>query len=325
MSENSSESVKPRRRGGGLVLLLLVLALLAALAGGGWYGWQYYQRLTEQARDYRNQLAELQDELSTLRGEHEKQLSSLREDLEEVRSEAAARREELQALRSGGQTTWLLNEAESLASLAQQRLLLSGDRAAAERLLEAADRVLARIEDPEVTPVREALAADLEKVRGARQVDTTGLVLRLGGLRSLVTELAVPAGARGDGESDPQADPEEADNWWQRLPLTIRRHDEALPLPLDDTRASLVRLQLFNELQRAQLAVMQSRPELYRDAVDSMLAVVEAWFPADRPRVKQLNQALTELRQAPVEQALPEIGGGLQAIRGLIGERGDDS
>jgi len=325
MSENPSESVTPRRRRGGGLVLLLLLVVLAALAGGGWYGWQHYQRLSDQARDYRNQLAELQQELNALRGEHGKQLSSLREDLKAVRSEAATRRQDLQALRSGGQTTWLLNEAESLASLAQQRLLLSGDRAAAERLLEAADRVLARIEDPQVTPVREALAADLEKVRGARQVDTTGLVLRLGGLRSVVTELAVPAGARGDGASARRADPEESDNWWQRLPLTVRRHDQPLPLPLDDTRASLVRLQLVNELHRAQLAVMQSRPELYRDAVDSMLAVTEAWFPADRPRVKQFRQALTELRKAPVEQAMPEIGGGLGAIRGLIGARGDDA
>ena len=325
MSENPSESVTPRRRGGGLVLLFVVLALVAALAGGGWYGWQHYQRLTERAEDYRNQLAGLQQELNTLRGEHGKQLSSLREDLQQVRSEAAARREELQALRAGGQTTWLLNEAESLASLAQQRLLLSGDRAAAERLLEAADRVLARIEDPEVTPVREALAADLEKVRGARQVDTTGLVLRLGGLRSLVAELAVPAGARGDGESAPSPDTEKTTTWWQRLPLTVRRHDEPLPLPLDDTRASLVRLQLLNELQRAQLAVMQSRPELYRDALGAMSTVIDAWCPAERPRVQQLRQALSELREAPVEQALPEIGGGLRAIRGLIGQRGDDA
>lgn len=324
MSDNASESVRPRRRGGGLVVLLLLLAVLAALAGGGWYGWQYYQRLTERARDYSNQLAELQSELRGLRDEYEQQLSSLREELRDVRGEAAARREELQALRSGGQTTWLLNEAESLASLAQQRLLLSGDRAAAERLLEAADRVLARIDDPEVTPVREALAADLEKVRGARQVDTTGLVLRLGGLRSLVEELAVPAGARG-ADAAPASEPEEAGNWWQRLPLTVRRHDEPLPLPLDDTGASLVRLQLFNELQRAQLAVMQSRPELYRDAIEAMGAVLQAWFPADRPRVRQLNQALSELREAPVEQALPEIGGGLRAIRGLIGKRGDES
>lgn len=324
MSENASETVKPRRRGGGPGLLVLVLALVAVLAGGGWYGWQHYQRLTERAADVRTELTRVQSELQALRDDHEKQVSSLRGALEDVRSQAAARRQQLQALRSGGQTTWLLNEAESLASLAQQRLLLSGDRAAAERLLEAADRVLDRIEDPAVTPVREALATDLEKVRGARQVDTTGLVLRLGGLRSVVAELAVPAGARGD-DSAPASEPAQAGNWWQRLPLRVRRHDEALPLPLDDTRASLVRLQLFNELQRAQLAVMQARPELYRDAVDAARAVVDAWFPADRPRVQQLHQALTELRKEPVEQALPEIGDGLRALRGLISERGADA
>ncbi len=323
MSENAS-AVKPRRRGGGLVLLLVVLAFLAALAGGGWYGWQQYQRLTERTQDLRTELTAVRDQLQALRGDQEKQLSSLRGDLKDVQGEVAARRQELRALRSGGQTTWLLNEAESLASLAQQRLLLSGDRAAAERLLEAADRVLARIEDPQVTPVREALAADLEKVRGARQVDATGLVLRLGGLRSLVAKLTVPAGTRG-ADSSPASEVQESANWWQRLPFTVRRHDQPLPLPLDDTRASLVRLQLFNELQRAQLAVMQARPKLYRDAVEATLAVLYTWFPADRRRVQQLKQALTELRQASVEQALPEIGGGLRALRGLIGERGEDS
>jgi uncharacterized protein HemX len=105
----------------------------------------------------------------------------------------------------------------------------------------------------------------------------------------------------------------------------VRRHDEPLPLPLDDQRASLVRLQLLNGLQQAQLALMQSRPEVYRDAIGTMHSVLEAWFPADRPRVAQLRQALEELRQAPVDQALPEIGAGLKAIRALQRERGSES
>jgi len=306
-------------------MLLLMLVMAAALAAGGWYGWQRYQQWQQQLQAQQDQLSSLRADVQQGRERRDEQLATLREDVEQMRAQAAARRKELQNLRAGGQTTWLLNEAESLASLAQQRLLLSGDRAAAERLLEAADRVLARIDEPGLTPVRRALAADLEKVRGARQVDTTGLVLRLGGLRSLVQELAVPAGARGGDEAAPEAESDAAPSWWQRLPITVRRHDEPLPLPLDDTRASLVRLQLFNGVQRAQLALMQSRPRLYRDAVDEMLSVLGSWFPADRPRVAQLRQALEELRQAPVDQALPDIGDGLDALRGYVARRGDDA
>lgn len=307
-----------RRRGGGLIGLLI----LALLAGGGWYGWRFYQTLRAETASNEQQLAETREALTALRSDNDERLDALREDLDAARAELAARRQAMQEMRTGGQTTWLLNEAEALASLAQQRLLLSADLAAAERLLKAADRVLARVEDAQVVTVREALATDLEKLRGAQRVDITGLILRLGALRPLVAELAVPAGQRS-GEA-PVSDEADRD-WWsslvEHLPITVKRHGDPVPLPLDEEQASLVRLHLLNDLQKAQLALMQSRPEVYRRALDGAADTLNTWFAADAPRTAQLLASLAELREAPVDQALPDIGDGLAAIRGLIGDR----
>lgn len=326
-SDNTLEQPAPapaparRRRGGGLTLLLM-LVLLAGAAGGGWYGWQFYQHQQAQTASNEQQLKDMRAELTALRSDNEERLDELGEELDETRGELAARRQAMQEMRSGGQTTWLLNEAEALASLAQQRLLLSADLAAAERLLKAADQVLARVEDAQVVSAREALATDLEKLRGAQRVDITGLILRLGALRPLVADLAVPAARRSEDAPAPE---QQDAGWWTRLveqlPVTVQRHDDAVPLPLDQEQASLVRLHLLNDLQKAQLALMQSRPEVYRQALEGASDTLNTWFAPQAPRTAQLLSAIDELREAPVDQALPEIGNGLDAIRGLIGDR----
>ena len=219
-------------------------------------------------------------------------------------------------MRQGGQRLWLINEAESLAALAGQRLMLTGDAEAARRLLQAADQTLARLDDPQALPARKALAVDIEKLNGARQVDVEAMVLRLGALQALIPELAVP-----ERQAPPAEDTEQDAGWWQRLlnhlPVTVRRHEGEVPLPLTETQASTVRLTLDASLQQAQLALMQRRVQAYRQALDNAAAMLNQWFQEDQGRVRQMRAALEELGGQQVEQALPEIGAGLDAVRGL--------
>jgi uroporphyrin-3 C-methyltransferase len=225
-------------------------------------------------------------------------------------------------LKSGGQRLWLINEARALASLASQRLLLTQDALAARRLLKAADETLARLDDPAVLPARKALALDMETLSGASQVDVQGMVLRLGALRELVAELAVPAEA-----SPPERDTPDVDQpWWQdvldRMPVTVRRHEGAVPLPLSGEQASLVRLTLDGSLQQAQLALMQGRAEAYGQAVENARSTLEQWFRDDDPRAAQMQATLKEMGGASVAQALPQIGNGLAAIEALKRKEG---
>ncbi|MCC1497411.1 uroporphyrinogen-III C-methyltransferase [Alcanivorax sp. 1008] len=297
---------------------LLVLLLLVAAGGAGWFGWQW---LNTSAADVDELLVEI-DRLTLVqqeqREQYDDQVLLLAERLNGIDRMLEERDRQLQEMQQGGMRQWLVGEAEALASLAGQRLLLTADLAATRRLLEGADATLARISDPQTLTARRALATDIEAVRGAEQVDIPALVLRLAALQELVDELAVPA-----LPVQPQADQALPDDalWWQRLvhslPIRIQHDEQAAPLPLDATQAALLRLALDGSLQQAQLALMQARPQVYDAALDQADRLIRSRFAGNDSRARHLLASLADLRDQAVHQALPEIGSGLAAIRAL--------
>ena len=310
-----TKTSSPLMQGGAALVNLLMLVCLAALLGAGWMGWQKWQVWQAQSARQSEQLAQLQDTLGDLQAQRQAQAKQL-DNLEARLSETTGA---LDQLRTGGQRDWLLNEAASLASLAQQRLLLTGDIDAADRLLAAADQVLARADDPAMLPARRALAKDRQALEGARQVDTPGLVLKLAALQERVAALTV---TRAPAPALDKPAPAEGD-WWDalvaRLPVQVRQHDTAVPLPLNESQASLLRLTLNALLEQAQLALLQGRHGVYREALTQARAILADWFAADHPVARELDSTLANLAEEPVEQALPEIGSGLSALRQLQG------
>lgn len=310
----------PRRQHGAALVNFLLLLIAAAVVAGGWFGWQQLTALQQQNHALQQQL----DRVAQQQGERGEQQATrdaeMQARVDAIEIEQAARSELLDNLQRGGQRNWLLNEAEALANLAQQRLLLTADLAAAERLLLASDQTLARLHDSRVLPARKALAQDLDAVRAAQQVDVQALVLQLGALQQRVATLAMPVTAQQ--RSVAEKTPPDADaGWWQtllyNLPVTVRREQAALPLPLDASQASSLRLYLDNCLQQAQLSLLQGKPESYRQALGAMQSALSAWLTEDSADSKHLQASIDGLLQQDVEQALPEIGGGLAAIRGL--------
>ncbi|ERS13837.1 uroporphyrinogen-III C-methyltransferase [Alloalcanivorax xenomutans] len=316
------------QRGLALWPLIILLIVIAALAGAGWWGWQQWQILEGQRSGLEQQVAGLEKRLDQQGEESREQrqaLAALRHTQEETEARMARDREKLNDMSQGGQRLWLITEAESLASLASQRLLLTGDAEAARRLLKAADETLARLDDPQTLPARRALAADMEALNAALQMDVQALVLRLGALRERVEELAVPLRERPQNSNtgDDNAKP----SWWQQflshLPVNIRHHDDAEPLPMTQSEAALVRLSINTSLQQAQLALLQGRAESYGQALNQARATITQWFRGDNPATRHLLSALDELDEEAVSQALPDIGGGLAAIRELKRKEGD--
>jgi uroporphyrin-III C-methyltransferase len=310
------------QHGGALPWFLLFVLLLAALAGG-WHGWQAMEH--SQAAQGKTTLqldSLLQAHEESVRAQQQ-QANLLQERLNTVERMLDDRDRQLKAMQEGGQRNWLLGEAEALAALAGQRLLLTADLAATRRLLESADKTLARINDPEVVTARRALAEDIEAVRGAEHVDVVALVLRLAAMQSLVAELAVPVVAEEPRAVVPLT---EDALWWQRilhsLPINIQRQQDT-PLPLDQQQAALLRLALDNSLQQAQMALLQGRAAVYHSALDQAEALIRSRFAPGDPRARHVLASLTELKEEAVHQALPDIGEGLAAIRQLKAGRAD--
>lgn len=307
-----------RMRGAAMLTFLLVLVL----AGAGvalWYGWQALQTqqslnqtLQQQISDLQSAQTRFQEDSAAEQTAGDSRLAALEQRLQE---NAATLRD----MAAGGQRNWLLNEADALASLAQERLLLTADLQAAERLLAAADATLARSNDAAVIPARRALAKDMEALEAARQVDVPALVLRLGALAGRIPD-DINSGAEASAQEFSNRAVQVEGDWWDqllaRLPIAVTR-SEVITRPLDADQATLVRLQLQTSLQQAQLALLQGRADVYKTALAQAQDLLDAWYPQGHSGVAALREGITGLAAAPVEQALPDIGAGLAAIRDL--------
>lgn len=311
--------------GGALVALLLLLCV-AAVAGMGWFGWQQWQVMQQREQQTADSIQALTDQVAQLQQARQQQL----EQMQAVEQQQTAQFLALEAVRGGGQQDWLINEAIALASLAQQRLLLTADIEAADRLLAAADEVLQRVAPEKVLPARRALAADRQVLAAAQQVDLSALVLKVAALDDTVnrltqTRVALTLVAQTPDDmatiaTNPAAAEPDA-SWWQRLldglPVKVSVSEQAQPLPLDEAQASLLRLTLNALLEQAQLALLQRRESVFNQSIEQVQSLVDSWYADTHPVAAELNAAMESLRQTPINQALPEIGAGLQALNAM--------
>lgn len=313
-----------RRQRGATLPSFLLLLLLAALLAGGWFGWQQLEHLRSDNQRLQGRLSDLEQRQQQRLDQLAAEDTGIGERLETIETEQRARAEVLDNLQRGGQRNWLLNEAEALASLAQQRLLLTADLDAAERLLLAADKTLARLHDGNVLPARQALARDLDALRAAQQVDVQALVMQLGALQQRLATLAIPVAAQARTLEDNKTPPPADAGWWQSLlhtlPVTVRRQEAPLPLPLDAHQASSVRLYMDNCLQQAQLSLLQGKPDSYQQALAALRDALATWLVSDSAETRHLLASVDALQRQSVQQALPDIGAGLAGIRSLQAE-----
>lgn len=303
----------------GMKLLKWLLVLL--ILGAGWLAWQQWQELKSGLMEARQNLEQLQ----RLQSEDRQQLGdagkAMQQNLTSLQEQVLLHGQKLATLDEGGSRLWYLHEARSLASLAQQRLLLTADLSATKKLLEASDAVLAHLDEPSILPARRALAGDIERVQAAQQIDTNAVLLRLGALVDLTQTLSLPEDSEQAGSFTSVDDSESSSWWWgllSRLPLSIRRSDDPLPLPLAPAQLAQVRLSLGMSLQEAQLAMLQGRPDVFRQALSQAENLLNSWFASGDPQVTSLLSALAELRKINVQQALPKIGAGFEAIDALL-------
>lgn len=297
---------------------MVLLLLLLLLAGSGYFGWQWWQSLQHNQGAWRGAVSELQSSHSRMMSQMESERAYQSQRLDELESELADREQMLLAMRDGGQQYWLINEAISLASLAEQQLMLTADADASARLLHAADEVLARSDDAAMLPLREALAADIASLNAAGRVDVTGLLLRLGALQRQVPGMTMPERHRGAAPDEVVEDDPDASGWERllaRLPVRVRTHEGRAPVPLDAESRQLLRLALESTLQEARLSLLQGRSEVFEDALNRADALAAEWFSEYDPAVTAFREALNEMAQVPVARAMPDIGGGLAALK----------
>jgi len=322
---------------------LVVLVLLAAAGYGLWHGWQWgagaleavsaqqelMTRLGREVQGLRAQADELasrQTDLAQAVQRNGQQLSSVDGRLQDS-DEAVAR---LSDTVEGGRVRVQLAAVEQLLLMANDRLLLAHDAASALRALDLADQRLARLSDPRLHGVREALS--IERAALTRMVlpDTTGFALALGDIQKRAATLPLRVRVPGHFETPADVAPAEpAPSWWARTAaalrgalasiFALRRDERGAPRLLAPDEAALVGRILELKLEGARLALLARDGLAFRELTGSAHAWLAQHYDPQDAEVKLALAELERLGGQSLAPAPPDISRSLALLRAHLG------
>jgi uroporphyrin-3 C-methyltransferase len=310
------------RRGGGTLAIALLLALLA-LGGSGYVGWQQWQQQRQTRADSQT-LSAVQGRLATLEEERAGERQRLGDAIQQERS----LREEVQglALRSRAlegavaklseQTlsthdAMLLDEAESLLRMGQQRYQLFHDAAGAASALALADQALAALNDNAYAEVRQSLKAERAALSKSQPAGEQTALGTLSQLRDALASLPLkPLDHLADAGTP---------GVWARIQaalagvITVRR-DNGAPLAVADARFARELVAL--ELAQAQAALLAHDDTSYAAAIARAQAGLGAQFDINAAPVAEASAQLAVLATQQPHDAVA-LGATLTQLRNL--------
>ena len=352
---------KPKSKKGGRfvwVLLILVIGLFGIAGGLGYFtytGWQKAQQISIAQQASLQQLEQslsqvqaknqsLQSSLNSEKQAAQKQQSALASRLQVAEKRIIAQNKRLQSMSSTSRDDWLLAEAEYLLKLANQRVLIEREAESAVGLLDEADAILRDMVDPDLFPLRKAIAQDLAALRLSKSIDVEGLYLSLLALAQQIDALPtrpepkLGADVAEDDTVDTSALLEaNVDHWWSVPFASFKRfvdtflnqikvtpHEESgRPVVLMQPQTHLyLKQNLRMQLERAQLALLREQQKIYSESLSQAAFWVREYFPKSEQTQTFIGE-LQKLETEMVVKQLPDISGSWELLNTYIQELHD--
>ena len=317
---------------------LAVLALLFGLGGLGAGVWGVLQiqaagdSSAQQQQQLSSMLANTQavnEREQQLRAQIEKmpsatQLQQGRELLASVQAEQQLLSQRLETILGASRQDWRLAEAEHLLRMASLRLSALHDTHSASFLLQAADHILMEQNDPAAFAAREQLARSITALRSSGSLDRTGLFVKLGALYQQANQLTALAPGFTAGKAAATASPSRWEAWWDNISRYVRidfnASEQVQPL-LAGQSLTQVRLAIGLALEQAQWAALNGAEEVYQQALQQAVDILDAHFSAKDPNVAGLRTQISELHEQKVRQELPDLSAALTTLQAYINKR----
>lgn len=340
--KNKTQPSKPTKSassGKGLAVLAL-LCSIGALGAGGWSVWHIQNTESLSAQQQKN-LSAIQTQISDLT-QREQQLTSKiaqmpttnqlqqgRDLFANVQAEQQLLAQRLETILGASRQDWRLAEAEHLLRMASLRLSALHDTNSARFLLEAADHILMEQDDPAAFAAREQLAHSIVALKSSGSLDRTGLFVQLGALYQQANQLThlAPEFTRGQGQQAEVASGDGAGRWaqwWEQISRYLRvdfnASEQVQPL-LAGQSLTQVRLALGLALEQAQWAALNGASEVYQQALQQALSILNAHFSAKDPSANTLREQISSLHEQKVTQQMPNLNAALSTLQAYINTR----
>jgi uroporphyrin-3 C-methyltransferase len=327
-------SSDPKPKGRVLAALALVFALLAACGVGYLYYLLVYLNPLGEAEASSSELATKYDvlqqklgtDLAALEQANEQKLAEAQR-AQEARlasNEKAVVKSLQEALETAppSEKEWKLAEAQYMLRIANHRVLMEQDSIGALRLLEAADQIMAELDDFALHQVRARLADEIIALRQVRRDDLQGVYLQIEAIKSQIDTL--PFATPEYLQSAPVADPDQS--VWQTLYQEFKQFvrvrtiagDESIKPLLAPEEERFVELNLRLSLEQAQLAALRRQQAVFEHSLQSVEQWLRSYLDPNDPRVTALIEATQELLKIELARPLPDISGSLNELNNAL-------
>lgn len=263
--------------------------------------------------------------------------SALLEISAEMAEEIARLENEIQALVSIEQADtatpdfqWKVYEAEYLLGIANQKLQLESDVAAAIAMMEAADAALLASGSSRVFGVRQAIANELTRLRTVTFFDRAGVYLEIGALIQEVENIDIVNSMRENFEASlvagdsPQTRPatDSQDIFGESLEFlrsvfVWRQWDETPNATLAPEQSEFIRQNLKLMLEQSQLALLMKDQAVFTESLNKSREWLDRYAVVDSSSVELITNSLANLSEINVDPVLPGINESLTLIRQL--------
>lgn len=325
------------------VKIIFMLCLIAVLAAGSWLGWHYWQAQLAEADNSQGAILSLQGSVDSIQGQYEldqerqaQEILQLKQALSDLQLRSNTQGQRLAELSSTTRSDWLLAEAVYLTRLANQRLQTERSTKNPLALLANVDVILQDLDDPDLTPVRGAVAADITALRLAGEVDAEGIFLELVALVKSIDQLDIRLSLAESGPKENKASIATAtlaeeplssiDStlalFTQKLSQLIRVRERSQPIEpmLHPKEEIIVRQNLRLMLEQAQSGLLREQQGVYSQSIAKAQRWLERYFQLN-PNTQVVAERLGELAKVQVVQQLPAINGSLKAIEAMVAVR----
>jgi len=223
----------------------------------------------------------------------------------------------------------LLNEVEQILSLASQQLSLAANVPAALAALQLADARLAGTNRAQLTPLRGALARDMDRLRAVPGVDVPGIAVKLD--RALAGIDALPL-AQDERLPEPPPAAARADDpaWlallrstWDELKSVVRIEvsDRAAAPLVSPAQSYFLRENLRLRLLTARVALLSRDESSFKSDIAAANGWVKKYFDTRTKPVQALVVTLTQAGATVMPAELPDINESLTALRTVKASR----
>ncbi len=214
---------------------------------------------------------------------------------------------------------WKLAEVEYLLRLANQRVQLQHELSAANALFDAANKILAELDDPALIVVREKIASEMLLLGQNNQLDRQGIYSQIQAIKHFIHDNIQPP--KNHLESAKAVIATKDDSLLTQLKslVQIRYREEAFDAPLNTEQYLLLEHSLMLMLEQAQWALLKADQSLFENSLNNAVQWINT-----RLRHSQAMDMATELSKLAIlniQLNIPDVSQSLLLLRQVIQNR----